>query len=377
MNRVHVAVAAGVVVLIALVVWWRRGPAETDTPPPAQTVSPVGNWIPNPLPSSPSATDSSVRPAPTPVAVPVPLTPSEEARLTRTFKGFLKAHAAAVLEHGLEGSLFKSDRLLFRREARLFAAAYPDLADSLATSAVREGTLDWRERLYAIEVLGYLADTGRSSVLPLLRTLSSDENEFVKDFALAAVAMADVDGSDKALYWTHCREGSATAFAFVSLWPDSGTISEMHALESTIYKQDAVDVLKKIEILQKPDWKEHLGRIVRGERQAVVDPVDWALGCLQRRAPEQLRTLLRAELDATGERARRWWTQQKPEGSYEKDFQAADSVSFATGRKDYDLLLVTQWLIGGELTDVERRRLREFGYASDPAARLAELLAAK
>lgn len=114
-----------------------------------------------------------------------------------------------------------------------------------------------------------------------------------------------------------------------------------------------------------------------GGREAVDDPVDWALGCLQRWAPEQLRTLLRAELDSTGDRARRWWAQQQPGGAFEKDFQVADDVSFATGRKDYDLLLVTQWRIGGELTDAERRRLREFGYASDPATRLTELLAPK
>jgi hypothetical protein len=333
-----------------------------------------GDSRPAPVPPAPVP-----RPVPpsAPLSAKASLSPDAEARLRRAFQELRKAHHQAILEHGLDGDFFKSDRLLFRREGRLFAAAYPELAESVSLAAARDAALDWRERLYAVDVLGSLAMDGRSSVLPLLRTLSSDENEHLKAFALAAIAMADVDGSEKSLYWAQCREGSATAFAFVALWPDSVTISEMHALESTICKSDAKDVLAKIEMLQQPDWKERLGRIVRGERASVIDPVDWALGCLQRRAPEQLRTLLRAELDSTGDRARRWWAQQQPGGAFEKDFQAADDVSFATGRKDYDLLLVTQWIVGGELTEVERRRLREFGYAPDPAARLAELLAPK
>ena len=50
-----------------------------------------------------------------------------------------------------------------------------------------------------------LASGGRLSVLSLLRTLSSDENEHLKAFALSGIAMADVDGADKAHYWAQCR----------------------------------------------------------------------------------------------------------------------------------------------------------------------------
>jgi len=377
MNWAHVAVGLGVVVLIGLAVFLRRDPAPVDTLPSTRRAAPTGTRPADPLPAPPRIPESPLRALSRPAPATTSRTPAEEARLTKVFQDLVKAHHAAILKHGLAGAFFASDRLLFRREARLLAAAYPDLAESLASKAARDASLDWRERIYAVDLLGMLASAGRSSVLPLLRTLSSDEDEHLKAFALAGVAIADVDGADKALYWAQCREGSATAFAFVSIWPDSGTISEMNALSSTIYKADAKDVLTKIEMLQQPGWKERLGRIVQGEREAVIDPVDWALSCLMRCAPEQLRTLLRGELDAGGERARRWWEQQQPGGAYEKDFQAADDVSFATGRKDYDLLLVTQWSIDGELTEVERRRLREFGYASDPAARLAELLGPK
>jgi len=40
-----------------------------------------------------------------------------------------------------------------------------------------------------------------------------------------------------------------------------------------------------------------------------------------------------------------------------------------------DDVLVTQTEISGSLTDLERRRLRTFGYACEPSERLAELLA--
>jgi hypothetical protein len=363
--------------MLALAFFLRREPAPAAPEPKSPSSAPVvGHPGDSRLASVPPAPVPRPGPPSAPSSLKASLNPDLEAHLRRAFQELRKAHHQAILEHGLTGGFF-SDRLLFRREARLFAAAYPDLAEAVASVDVRDTSLDWRERLYAVDLLGFLAAGGRSSVLSLLRALSNHEDEFIKAFALSGIAMADVDGSEKALYWAQCRAGSATAFAFVALWPDSGTISEMHALESTIAKLDAEDVLAKIEMLQQPDWKERLGRIVRGERSPLDDPVDWALGCLQRRAPEELRTLLRAELDSTGDRARRWWAQQQPGGAFEKDFQVADAVSFATGRKDYDRLLVTQWLIGGELTDAERRRLREFGYASDPAVRLAELFAPK
>jgi hypothetical protein len=329
-----------------------------------------------PKPTPPSTSQVVASPAPAQSRALAPIA-RDEARLRNGFQALRKAHREAILQHGLTGGLFQADRLLFRREARLFAAAYPDLAESFAAESARDPSLDWRERLYAVDILGFLAAAGRASVRPQLRAMAAEPDEHIRSCALAGVGMADVNGAEKALYWEQCRAGSATAFAFVALWPDSGTVSEMNALVSTVHSEDAQDVLRKIELLGRSDWKERLGRIVQGERSKLDDPVDWALGCLRRRSPDQLRTLLRSELDAAGERAHRWWAQQQPTGSFDQDFQAADDVSNATGRKDYDLFLVTQWQIGGDLTDVERRRLREFGYAPDPSVRLAELLGPK
>jgi hypothetical protein len=302
-----------------------------------------------------------------------------ESRAKEAFPKLLQRNKEAVIRYGYGKSRFHTETLLHLREARLLVAAYPDLAERLATPIVRDLGGDRWERTYSSQILCMLAAQGSQTAPAKCRSLVDDADPFVETASLCGIGQADKDGSYKSLYLTKARQDCQAGFMILSNWPDSWTISEMNSMLGTGFEPMAKEVLAKIDLLAQPNWTESVAEILRGGKQLAGfdNPVDWALVVMKRRAPEKLRTILREELDKALDYGTKYFGQSTWNENCAREFATTADLSKVSGLHDYDDMLVSLSEVGGELREVEKARLRTFGYACEPKQRLAELLAEK
>lgn len=275
---------------------------------------------------------------------------------------------------------FHSEQSLYLREARLAALAYPAETEAVATPIAFDQSLDKRsERYLAIVMLGFVArGTGGSTAMATLQTLLRDSDKGAADTALAAIAGTDIVGARKDLYWEGCRRGSLTAFEISSYWYDSGTISELRSLVANGGNHHAERVLRRMEILSSANWEDTVGTMLRDVQSPLDTDIYWALTIAGQRKSAHFLTEMRARLDLGMLEARKQWSAPGEgvprSGSFDHIYSYKAELDTLMKDRMHDHVLVAYWEAGGQLTAVEKARLRTFGYACDPKQRLTELM---
>jgi hypothetical protein len=299
-------------------------------------------------------------------------------RVEALLKELWKKHASAHSRFESWEYRFLIETSLFYREARLSALAFPQVRERVASAMALDPSASPVERAFAAWTLSMVATTDHpGGVSAILQSLTQDGEPLVRDVALGGLALSDKNGQLKSLYWEACRKGSLTGFSLVSQWLDPGTISEMKAiLAQQPTNKDAQRVLQRMDILATPQWEPELGRILEESKDPDMTSQWWALEIFKSRGSKVLMETLRNRLDRGLLEARREWEAEKPTdgASFEKAFATSAEISKTTRDSGFDDLLVGFYEAHGQLNDMERARLRTFGYGCDPKQRLEELL---
>ncbi len=302
-------------------------------------------------------------------------------RLLGTYAG---RYLSARKEFSAGGILrFCYEEAFHIREARLLALACPDLAEQYATALVLDTTADNEHRRYAAFVLGALAKNGDKSAEATLYQVSCGKDDPIIEESLRMLSEADGQGEYRTLYWTKCREAHDSAFDYACYWEDVSTRQLMrellHAPRDRPYPEGAIGIsakfaLERLDILaasstpgQGPlyDLLEN-----RAHRMAIWFP--WALRAAAARNLPGLDAILRRRIDAVETdlvKQGRMGDPERADGFVQNGDIAGGSDKF------FDDILLAYAERGGKLTEMERRRLRHFGYFCDPMERLLEVLA--
>lgn len=250
------------------------------------------------------------------------------------------------------------------------------------------------ERSFAIRLLGVLFKQKRPGAESALLRLTHAPGEQGPDLALHELLMEDPQQRFMNLYLEKALLGYASAFDGLSLRFDPSVAAFLNPLaqqpdpQSWNVRDLAQRALERLEILGAPDWKDRLQRqIEEPEVLAEGDRMPWAVMAARANALPGLAEMLRRRLDAGLQASRRAYEVRSrrknemsaPSGRSTPTFEekyVLDGGGEALIDPSGDDLLILLWEMGGPLHDLERRRLREFGYACDPRERLLELLAA-
>jgi hypothetical protein len=263
------------------------------------------------------------------------------------------------------------------REARLLALGYPEWAEKAARPIALDPTADLADRSWGIAVLSFVAKGGSASAQETLLILARDANEEIAEAALAGVAESDRDGRHKSLLWACARKGSGTAFSYLQCTADPQTVAELRTYKAGAPGySEAAEALRKLEALSSPGATAELEGILSGRPSSVNDAYYWALEAFPRKDPARFREVARLELDKAHERALAWWNKNAlviNQPSFEGMFTRKANLQTQVDLEYYDDLLVAFFEAGGTTTELERKRLRTFGYGCDPKERLAEL----
>lgn len=263
------------------------------------------------------------------------------------------------------------------REARLAAKVFPEATEKIALSKALDPHADPYERGFAIAMLNFLGREGRPAALAALQTLARDADDRIAGPALAGLAASDKDGQYRQLYWDGCRRGLSTSFNLVSYWYDAGTVAEMTALRAAGTNPNAEQVLQRMEILGAPDWEQRLETVLRDPENGDLSALRWVITVARLRQSTTLMRVLRDRLDLAHSEAKEEWGKvggQDKALSFETLMSTSPEFAAMTNDAVYDDALVAFAEMGGKVTELERRRLRESGYLCDPKERLAELL---
>ena len=272
-----------------------------------------------------------------------------ETALVRMRRAWLeKFHQERLLELTAHGrcSTHSHDPLAWQwrqglTELRLFAGAYPDIAEAWARQAAVDEETVW-ERRPAVHVLGYLAAARCEGVDGLLARIAGDDVDPLRRLALSVLVEADLYGRHRELYKKRARAAESEAIQALSTCPDPegvdilldlGTVEAWESLEriAGFGSKSRVGFLKQCIMSDE-------GRSGRRE---------WAIRMARRdRAPWLLSVLSQAlDRDASTD----------PPGSS-------------------GLLLQALAESGGWVSSENKARLRRYGYLCEPRERLAEVL---
>jgi hypothetical protein len=284
--------------------------------------------------------------------------------------------------------LFDREARYGLREGRLLALSFPGVVEEAATSLAGDSQVDGLERAYAIYLLSQLAGNGSSSAKDTLFRLTADPVSQVSNAALAGVAWGDPDGTHRDLYWSKCRQWNTVAFSTLGRWVDPATISFLREIVAAVppgadYPQGecrwmAQDALTWMEMLASPNLDERLAAILRKEGDPPSSTTSWALEMAGRRGGDLLKGVLKERLDAGLRQAGRMFGALARPGEPPMELQQefVSSAGFSRHAMDglYDEVLLTYWKTGAPLDELQKARLRTFGYACDPLERLLELM---
>jgi hypothetical protein len=248
-------------------------------------------------------------------------------------------------------------------KGRMLALAYPDVMEVALRSRATDASLEPQRRRICIRFLGELSKSGRPSAALTIRSLAESPDRAVSGAALDCLSEIDLQGEHRALYLSRCGDESWDGFEAVALWNDLVTVQEMERIVaasptdpqlSSGFRLDALNVLKKLRILSSPDWVVQIDTILAGPG----DPEEqfrWALKVARARLIPGVLEFLRLRLDRT-------------ENPPPDDHPWMKDVH-------YDEALIAYAELGGELNEIEKERLYQFGYWGDFRKRLEELLA--
>lgn len=286
---------------------------------------------------------------------------------------------------------FGYEKILCLTEGRLLARLYPEECEPLASALAFDPSRPAADRQYGIRLLGFLAESGRSGAAAQLLRLGRDEDRDIRELAVHALAPADRAGTFRAFYADQCRDANRAAFKAMSCLGDSATLLLMQELrngESGPIRGEqrmmAEDVIRKAELLSAPDWSSRLEEILG--KGGHPDQDRWALAAARALSLPNLQDVLRRRLDLDMAAARKkdaYWREinekeelpASPAGFEERYVTHVGSDVVPDFAHD-DLLLAYRQL-GGTPTDLERRRLEEFGFEGDAETALRRFLSAE
>jgi hypothetical protein len=279
---------------------------------------------------------------------------------------------------------FWREKAIHLREGRLIALAYPDLMERIASEYALNSLNPPLERYYMMFMLGYLAEAQRPNARSVLVQLANDSDPITSVRAIYVLWPSDRAGEFRDIYMRKALEGNVEAFKVLSFTADSGSASFMkenaaRSLDgSTVafdIKESARTALTRYDLLQSPDWQLKLADVIMKEEP--YTEVSWAIEAARRNSFSELPALIRKKLDIATDQMR---TFDKRIADNSEGFRPSfESRYTSEGRVNgmplfLDDLLVMQQQLGGPLTDLEKARLRTFGYGVDSNVRLRELL---
>jgi hypothetical protein len=377
------AVALLVLILLARS-WHAQGPAIEGRPGPSVSgaVTQEATGRPEAVMPQASAAKSS---RPTPAAV--------DPR--SAFRKVCLLHATTVTDiaHSNLGR-FATEELLHLREARLLARAYPQECMAMAGEVARDPSRTGSERELACFLLSVLAAQHQKEAENQLLALAQNSKDSLSVAALHYLIEADFEGAHRDLYLTKSREGSfasISALEGISRWMDGVAVEVMKGIVATNsdatfpeseFKGRAEENLQKAEILMGGNAETALLEILQNRESPHRQWTLWSLYVARARQLPGLLPALRQRLDGSEAKAKS--LEQKTEsfitglgrtdpGGFEFQFVASAKVD---GMPDqhFDELLVAYSELGGALTDLEKGRLRTFGYLGDAKDKLQELM---
>lgn len=284
---------------------------------------------------------------------------------------------------------FVREEALSLREGRLIALVYPEIMERIMLQVAEDASRPPFERYYALYMLGYLVEAGRPAAKAALFQLANAQDPVTAFRAIDVLYPYDRACEFRDLYMRRSSDGVQAGFTPLSFVADSSTSAFMQYLSSR--PQDgsttafdihflAAENLGRYQTLMSPDWQVKLGNLlVKGEP---VDDVSWALEAARRNSFQNLTDVLRQRLDICTNQMKSFDQDYRdkynrsitPGSDFESLFQTKGQLESMP--LYFDDMLLMQHELGGKLTDMERGRLRTFGYGCDPKERLKELLGA-
>ena len=304
--------------------------------------------------------------------------------LSKMFRTILERYTLVASHPGATmygETRFELESMFHFREARLFALVHPDAAEKLASDLAKDVSANDDERKFGFYMLKVLAGQGRSKAEQALYDVASGSNTRLTAWALQYLGEVDDKGRYRSLYLKRCQEFVGTGFHAISYWNDNAAVAILRNLadgpppkpsprgESPLAAQVALD---RISIIQAPDWEVRVTEILEKKAPDSANLTPWALRIARIRSVPGLRDILRRRMDIAEQNGR------EPKGlfinhEFEKDFVTARFVG-VMNEFHFDEMLLAYMELGGELNDLEKKRLRYAGYAVDPKERLAELM---
>lgn len=293
---------------------------------------------------------------------------------------------------------FGWEREMRFREARLVALCCPDETEEWAAPLAEDAGKPARERAFAIEILGNLMAQGRpGSEAALLRIawsagLNEDGTEKDANLALYEIYPRDLSSKHLQLYMDKAALGLNPAFEALARSSDPAAVAlcrrfaGMKENEAWQIRGEAKAALEKMDILGSPDWATRLQRMIESPEVIMEgEGMPWAVLAARAKNLAGLDQMLRRRLDWGMWMSREWHEEWRRRTAAKNAFLGRTTPSFeeryvadVNGEtiQDpcHDDLLVLYAEMGGQFNDLEKRRLREFGYACDPRERLLELM---
>ena len=302
--------------------------------------------------------------------------------------GYAKHFEAALETLGLKCPRFSYESRTQVMEGRLLALAYPDIVEGEASRIALDPSRPALERAYATILLGVLAKAGRGGAERCLVQVVAAEDLVPSEYALTQLSDADGTGRHRGIYLQKSMADSAAGVRGLSRWPDAphGAFlrdlvarSEADPASAGLVFMDAKYALARHELLLASDWQAKLHEALSNVEFRNGNETRWALQAGRIRGLPSMADSLRRRLDDNVRDAKEYYAEKAGRAAgahFERDFLTQGTVE---GIADlyHDDLLVALSELGAPLSDLEKKRLRRFGYACDPGERLAELLAEK
>lgn len=313
------------------------------------------------------------------------VSPTEECK--RLFTKILERHKTSGkgIAVGTAFSRLAKEKLFSYTEGRLLALSYPAEVAALVGPLAEDPTRPTDERQFAFYILGALANSGYMAASePLIRLANSDDL-VVASSAIYHLHQSDQNGENVELYRKLINRGVFEAAVPLSRWVDSGSISSLREViqkfhgegfESVQMREYASESLEKIELLSSPGSDSKLSDIISSPTHERQMWLSWALQVSQNRLGVSVQRLIRGRLDMGIAKAREDILNIDPDAKLEDMFSKALEIG-GSGDPYFDELLIHYVRIGGTPTEMERSRLRNFGYWGDPKSRLEEIVGSR
>lgn len=268
-----------------------------------------------------------------------------------------------------------SEAVFHLKDARLWAAAFPKEAEKFAFAIAKDSTADPDDRRVAILYLGQMMESGNPAAETLLHAIARAGTDSIASSAVWTLADRDSEGRYLELYRDQARRGDYLSLMVLGDWVDAGSRRVLEELlaRGDVHRSSIEMCLQRITLLECADWFDRIAPILDSRIGAASNWFDWALRVSRRRGHPgivpRLRTRLRQVEEELLQVHANWkYRTDSFEDVFVKWFEVAQLDRY------FDEALVAYSELGGELTELEARRLEMLGYRVDPLRRLTELM---